>query len=638
MNGKVYRSLGAVLLALAGTAVSALAVDHVGLPPEQEKALLADSRRAVLENPALEYDPYTVLVGFKADTPEQIKAFARALVGGQYVRSFPNVPGLEQIRIGVPVPDAVTAISMLPGVDFAEPDYIVHAQVTPNDPSFGELWGMNNTGQTVNGDPGTAGADIDAPEAWDIFIGDPNFIIDSIDTGVNYLHPDLAANAWINPGEIPGNGIDDDGNGFIDDVHGWDFVNGDSNPMDDNGHGTHTSGTFGGVGNNGIGVTGVNWQCKIMATKFLNSGGSGQISDAVLCLNYATMMGAHVTNNSWGGGGFSQAFSNALDNARDNDCLFIAAAGNFSSNNDGNPFYPATYSQDNVIAVAATTNNDTMASFSNYGLTTVDIGAPGQTVFSTFNSSYAYLDGTSMATPHVSGVAALVWGANPDWSYLDVKDRLFNSARPIAALSGKCVTGAVVNAASALNGSSSGSFPPAAPNTPVAGEVSKGNVRFSWGDGSFNEDGFHVERQQLVSGVWSNTVGFDLGANATTLTQSPAQGQYRYHVRSFNANGTSAYTDFVNVVPRTPTNVGATRFNRNVTLSWIDDSNFEGGFEYQQQKLVNGHWSTQAIVQLQPNTVSYLRSCTSGEHRFRVCAKFNGTNGVFSPWVEVTVP
>jgi subtilisin family serine protease len=630
--------LAAAVLAVAGLAAPAMSVDQIVVPPERVKALLADSRKAIEQDPTLEYDPYTVLVRFSDSTPEQVRTLARALVGGEYIRSFPNVPGLEQLKVGVAVPEAVRRLSMMPGVEFAEPDYVVRAVVTPNDTSFGNLWGMHNTGQTVNGDPGIAGADIDAPEAWDISTGDPNFVIASIDTGVNYNHPDLAANAWVNPGEIAGNGIDDDGNGFVDDVRGWDFVNGDNNPMDDNGHGTHTSGTFGGVGNNSTGITGVNWQCKIMALKFLGAGGGGQISDAVLCLNYAVENNAKISNNSWGGGGFSSAMSAALNNARDNGHLFVAAAGNNSSNNDSNPFYPATYTQDNIISVLSTTNNDQMSGFSNFGATTVDIGGPGSTVYSTFNSSYAYLDGTSMATPHVAGVAALVWGVNPDWTYLEVKDRLMQSARPIGSLSGDCVTGGIVNAFAAINGSTGGSFPPSSPGVPTVIEVSKGNVRFSWNDGSFNEDGFRIERERLVSGTWGSPLVSEVGANVTSIVESPAQGSYRYHVQSFNANGSSSFTDFVVLSPRQPIDVGATRFNRNVTLTWVDDSNFESGFEYQQQKRVGSTWVTQAVVQVPPNTVSYRRSCTSGEHRFRICAKVGTSNGTFSPWVTVVVP
>ena len=239
---------------------------------------------------------------------------------------------------------------------------------------------MNNTGQTRRHRrrrhrrrhrPGTS-----RPASANVLVG-------VIDTGVDYNHPDLAANIWTNPGEIAGNGIDDDGNGYIDDVHGYDFVNNDGDPMDDNGHGTHFSGTIGGVGNNGIGVAGVNWNVKIMALKFLDSGGSGSTANAVAGVQYATMMGVDVTSNSWGGGGFSQALYDAIDAAGAANIAFVAAAGNNGANNDTSPAYPAAYDLPNIISVAATDDNDELASFSNYGAASVDLGAPGVDILST---------------------------------------------------------------------------------------------------------------------------------------------------------------------------------------------------------------------------------------------------------------
>jgi hypothetical protein len=644
MEGTIRRALsargalGAILVA-AGLGSGVLA-DQVANPPERVRELLADSRRAIEANPKLEYDPYTVLVKFKADAADPVKAAARALVGGEFVRSYTLVPGLEHVKVSLPVADAVRVLSMMPGVEFAEPDYIVHAVVEPNDPSYGVLWGMNNIGQTVNGDPGIADADIDAPEAWDVFTGDPNFVIASIDSGVNYNHPDLAANRWTNPGEVAGNGIDDDGNGFVDDVYGYDFYNNDANPIDDNGHGTHTSGTFGGVGNNGTGVTGVNWQCKIMALKFLGAGGSGSTSGAIGCLDYAVAEGCKVSNNSWGGGGFSSAFSTALSNARTAGHLFVAAAGNAGTNNDSSPFYPASYTQDNVIAVASTTNNDARSSFSNYGATSVDIGAPGSTIYSTYGSGYAYLDGTSMATPHVAGVAALVWGANPTWTYSQVRSQLFTSARPISALNGLCVTGGVVNAASAVGGGGGGGpAGPAAPSNVATAETSAGVVSVTWSDNSTNEDGFQVERSRLVGSSWTEVTVFTVGANVTNLTQSPAQGSYRYRVQSFNAGGSSAYTAYVNVVPRAPSNPSLVRNNRIVTLNWLDNSSFEQGFRYEHQRLVGSSWVTQANVNLGVNATSYARSCQPGSNRFRVAARGpDGSLSAYTAWVTIVVP
>lgn len=220
-------------------------------------------------------------------------------------------------------------------IAYTEPDYIVSTvETTPNDTSFNLLWGMHNAGQTIGGQTGVVDADIDAPAAWDISVGSTNILVAVIDTGIDYNHPDLATNMWRNPGEIPSNGIDDDSNGFIDDVYGWDFANDDNNPLDDHYHGTHCAGTIGGVGNNGIGVAGVSWTVRLMALKFLNSGGSGYTSDAVDATHYATMMKVKLTSNSWGGGGYSQGLFDAIEEANKSNILFVAAAGNNGANTD----------------------------------------------------------------------------------------------------------------------------------------------------------------------------------------------------------------------------------------------------------------------------------------------------------------
>ncbi|CAD5974301.1 Thermitase [Planktothrix rubescens] len=365
-----------------------------------------------------------------------------------------------------------------PRFEYIEPDYIITLEdvekpssatessgkitpqaTTPNDPGYSQLWGLNNTGQSA----GTADADIDAPEAWDIQKGNPNLVIGVIDTGVDYNHPDLVGNIWTNPGEIAGDGIDNDNNGYIDDTRGWDFANNDNNPMDGNGHGTHVSGTIAGKGNNSVGVTGVAWNAKIMPLKFLSDAGSGYTSAAILAINYATAKGVKLTNNSWGGGGYSQALSDAINTAGQQGALFIAAAGNSSQNTDTTPAYPASYNLSNIISVASTTRTDGLSYFSNYGATTVDLGAPGSDIYSAWpNSSYNTISGTSMASPHVTGAAALLWSQNPTWTAQQVKNKLMQTTDPISALSGKTVTGGRLN----INNALAGSTPP--PSTNIA--------------------------------------------------------------------------------------------------------------------------------------------------------------------------
>ena len=331
------------------------------------------------------------------------------LVGGgiefQAIRGL-GLTGMVLVRSSGASLDAVE--SWLAGnvhVAGFEQDAYREADTTPNDPQAGSQWDM---------------AAIDAQNAWTITTGSASVVVAIIDTGVDYNHVDLDANIWTNPGEIPGNGIDDDGNGFVDDIHGYDFVNDDGNPMDDNGHGTHVAGTIAAEGNNATGVTGVTWSTSIMALKFLAANGSGYLSDAVEAINYATMMrtrygvNVRVENNSWGGGGFSSAMQAAIQASNDAGILFVAAAGNSGTNNDAVAQYPANYDSPNVISVAATTQNGQLASFSCYGATTVDIAAPGVSILSTTpNNTYSTYSGTSMATPHVSAVAALAWAVNP---------------------------------------------------------------------------------------------------------------------------------------------------------------------------------------------------------------------------------
>ncbi len=334
-----------------------------------------------------------------------------------------------------------------------EPDLPIQVQKTPNDPSLWRLYGLNNYGQSG----GTTDADLDAPEAWDITTGSRDVVIGVIDSGVDINHPDLAANIWVNPGETPNNGIDDDGNGFIDDVNGWDFYDNDNTPNDGNGHGTHVAGTIGAVGNNNSGIAGVNWEVSILPLRFLGDDGSGWTSDAVAAVNYATMLkrdfGINVaaTNNSWGGGGYSRTLDRAIESANDQGIMFVAAAGNQGSNNDTNPSYPTNYDAPNVISVAALNRNDNLASFSNYGTTTVDVGAPGVSIYSTLpGNSYGSFSGTSMAAPHVTGIVGLLNAAKPGISITEVTNAILGTVDTVQSLQGKTASGGRVNAAAAL--------------------------------------------------------------------------------------------------------------------------------------------------------------------------------------------
>lgn len=365
--------------------------------------------------------------------------------------SYSLVPGLFKLNVGagLNVDNVLNAYKARPDVEYAQFDFRVQIAATPNDPRYSSQWGLHNVGQTG----GRSDSDIDAPEAWNTTTGSRSIIVGVIDTGIDYNHPDLAANIWRNTREIAGNGIDDDGNGYRDDVRGWDFANNDADPFDDNAHGTHVAGIIGAVGNNGVGVSGVAWNVQLMPLKFLTANGSGSTSAAVMAINYAVANGAKILNNSWGGGGFNSALNDAVARARAAGVIFVAAAGNEANNNDVNPSYPANINVDNVISVAATDSSDRLASFSNFGATTVDIAAPGVGILSTTpNNNYSSFSGTSMATPFVAGAAALVWSANPTLTYSQVIGRLYSSVDVVAGLSGKVATGGRLNVNRALSG------------------------------------------------------------------------------------------------------------------------------------------------------------------------------------------
>jgi beta propeller repeat protein len=396
-----------------------------------------------------------LIVKFKAGTPKNTIDSIRERLGAEVLETTKTL-GIQRWSIeGTSVRDSIADFSEDPAIEYIQPNFIVRTTATtPNDPRFDELWGLNNTGQAG----GTADADIDAPEAWDVQTGD-DVVVGVIDTGVDYTHQDLNDNMWKNPGETAEDGIDNDGNGFVDDVYGYDFAYDDSDPMDVYGHGTHVSGTIAAEANNNEGVTGVNWNAKIMAIKFLSDEGWGYTFDAIEAVEYATLMkknygvNINLTNNSWGGGGYDQGLYDAIAAAGQAGQLFIAAAGNsYGNDNDTYPFYPATYDLDNVISVAATDRNDQLADFSNYGATTVDLGAPGVDVLSTVpGNGYDIYSGTSMATPHVSGVASLLWSEDPTLSPQEVKELLLNTVDPLPVLNGKTVSGGRLNAFNALS-------------------------------------------------------------------------------------------------------------------------------------------------------------------------------------------
>ena len=405
-----------------------------------------------------------LLVRVKADTtPASLDALAAGLGASMYeeVRAEALLPeGQRIILFYVARPLELERVAQEdPSVIATSPNYVrqVTVPVYPDDPRFSDLWGMENTGQSG----GTPGADISAPFGWSVTTGGSDVVIADIDTGVDYGHEDLAANMWQNPNEIPANSIDDDGNGYVDDIYGMDAVNGDVDPMDDHGHGSHTSGTAAGVGDNAIGVTGVAWTARIMALKAFDAAGSGTDADCIECIDYAVdekvNHGQNVVaiNASWGGSPFNQLLKDAIDAAGTAGIVFCAAAGNRTNDNDVTPHYPSSYTSANIISVAATDHNDDLALFptwgSNWGATSVDLGAPGASIWSTLpGDTYGSWSGTSMATPHVSGAVALLAEQFPGDTVAQRIQRILTTVDPLSTLAGLCTTGGRLNLGAAL--------------------------------------------------------------------------------------------------------------------------------------------------------------------------------------------
>lgn len=408
-----------------------------------------------------------VIVKYREGSTETARGAARGAAAAALserivtarMRARGDNEGISVLRTGMSVPAAIAALRANPAVEYAEPNYIYQHSATSNDTYFtnGSLWGMYGSSSSPANQYGSQAA-----SAWaagrtncgSVYVG-------IIDEGYMYTHPDLAANAGTNPGEIPGNGVDDDGNGYVDDVYGWDFDGNNSSVFDgaNDDHGTHVAGTIGGVGGNGTGVAGVCWSVKLLNAKFLGSRG-GTTANAIKAVDYFTDLKLRhglnlvATSNSWGGGGFSQALQDAIGRAEAAGILFIAAAGNSSYNCDtSTACYPAEYPNANVLTVASITSTGALSSFSNYGATTIDIAAPGSGIWSTVPvkskgqtvPGYASYNGTSMATPHVSGAAALYAAYHPGASAAQIKAAILGSATPTASLSGRVVTGGRLN-------------------------------------------------------------------------------------------------------------------------------------------------------------------------------------------------
>lgn len=451
-----------------GTIITSCETEQL-LSTNPESTSISSSTNKSLRTSGLSYEPNEILIKFKSGVSNEKQAEILGRIGGKVkekiltklMEKFGDNQGVVLANIPMNALDALSRVKNLDEVEYAEPNYIYTHDAVSNDTYFtnGSLWGMYGSTTSPANQFGS-----NAAVAWaGGKTGSNTVYVGVIDEGYMFNHEDLAANAGKNPGEIEGNGVDDDRNGLIDDVYGWDFANNDRTVFDgaDDDHGTHCAGTIGAVGGNGRGVAGVCWNVKLLGAKFLGRRG-GTTANAIKAVDYFTDLKIRhnlnivCTSNSWGGGGFSQALQDAIVRANNAGILFIAAAGNASSNNDATANYPSNYPVANVIAVASITNTGALSSFSNFGATQVDLGAPGSGIWSTVPvsskgsvvSGYASYNGTSMATPHVSGAAALYASINPGATASQIKNAILSSVTPTPSLNGRTVTGGRLNVSS----------------------------------------------------------------------------------------------------------------------------------------------------------------------------------------------
>jgi subtilisin family serine protease len=499
-------------------------------------------------------------------------------------------PGVNVVTTELKVEQAIAAVARHPAVAFAEPNWIYRHQAMPGDPGYGSQWGLN----------GSFG--INAEAAWDISIGASSIAVGIVDQGLDFTHLDLRDNIWLNPGDPTENALNEDGNWYwytyffgwtvrvdcTDDLHGWDFLN-QNNTLydafdsptdlsDGDDHGSHVAGILGATGNNGIGVTGVNWDVSVITSKFLG-GGIGTLEDALDAIDYMTFLKTRATsapnivavNASWGGGGYSQAMHDAIIRLANAGVLFVAAAGNggadqVADDNDLAPFYPANYDTSQgtstqpaaaynaVIAVAAIGSGGQMPSWSNYGANTVHLGAPGEAILSTvptdmYPSGYAYFSGTSMATPHVTGAAALFASANPGATAEQIRDAILASTAPTPSLEGRCVTGGRLDLGALLQG---GSTPPPPPTAPagLTASASDQQVSLAWNP-STGANSYHVKRSLIPGGPYGLIASSVASTDYTDL--SVVNGQtYYYVVSALNSGGESEDSGEASATPQAP--------------------------------------------------------------------------------------
>lgn len=551
---------------------------------------------------------------------------------------------MDIIRLKLPanmnIDEALAQLASRSDILYAEPNYLVHRAALPNDPFFDQQWALQNIGQTLTGDKGTItgvdNVDIGATAAWNFATGSPRLVVATIDSGIDYAHPDLGENIWHNPGESglddqgqekSSNNRDDDGNGYIDDVYGWNFVSKNRLPADDDvdGHGTHVAGIIGAAGNNGQGVSGVNWSVQLMTLKFLDRFGNGDLFNAVAAYHYAVDNGARLINASYT---YPQSCTKttpslseraAIEYAQASGVLVVVAAGNAGCNNDIYPFYPGSHPLENILSVAATDPRDNRASFSNTGAASVDLGAPGVNIYSTIRQAlkgiddqwgYNYMSGTSMAAPFVTGAAALLWSQHPEESYTEIKGALLLSVDVIPALQGRVASNGRLNIARAM-ALDFDQTRPTAPSDLTIDQIEDGKVYLSWRDLSNNESSFIIERCAGFEECPENnevytTIGqVSTDTNSYIDTTAPDAIQVTYRVKAVAGIESSAFSNSATqLIPLNPPKdlTGFIDAAQGVFLSWADTSVSETGYSVERSSNIDPTFTV--IQNLAANTTS----------------------------------
>jgi subtilisin family serine protease len=593
---KLFCLLVVFILVSCGTEKNENITSGTSNETSKETSIINITPQSIISNMGKgKYKDGELLVKFKSGIISTSSLRLHRAVGASVMKRFNIMPDLEHVKLpkGLSVKDAILQYMSDPNVEYAEPNYMMHIVQIPNDQYFSQQWALLNTGQFANSTPN---ADISAPKAWDISTGSRDIIIAVIDSGIDYSHPDFVSNMWTNSGETNCfDGIDNDGDGYIDDCKGWNFFSNTNDPVDDNEHGTHVAGIIGAVGNNSIGITGVMWNVKLMPLKIFGADGTSDTAKEIAAIDYAISLknrgeNIKVINASFSrSGDFSIPEQQAIASANTAGLLFVTAAGNGggsfcddgdANNNDVSPCYPANYNLPNIISVAATDRNDRLASFSNFGSSSVHVAAPGAFILSTVPTSillngYDFLYGTSMATAHVSGLAGLLYSYYNSFNLSQIRGMIMRYVDEKTALESGIYSKGRIDAYKAMSSLLT-------PENLAATSMSPSQINLSWSDKATGEDGYKIGRK-IAGGSYSLLTTLPEGSESYQDNNGLIDGT-KYYYRVWAYNTIPADSQYLETSATTslspPTGLTATAISSSeVNLIWKNNSKSEDGYK-----------------------------------------------------------